>query len=124
MNEPGTESGNLTRMAILALGESLAADRASPAEEVRADVADLTASAAGSLETGTDEGTCREASVELLVEQPESWRADAAVLGAADDRFRAARLTPKEHREGAAVAATVPVVSGWTVVRFRRLPAR
>jgi hypothetical protein len=46
MNEPGTESGNLTRMAILALGESLAADRASPAEEVRADVAELTASAA------------------------------------------------------------------------------
>jgi dextranase len=85
---------------------------------------DLTGSAAGSWETGTEEGTCREATVELLVEQPEYWRADAAVLGAADDRFLALRLTRKEHREGAAVAATVPVVSGWTVVRFSRLPAR
>ena len=58
----------------------------------------------------------------MLVDKPGCWRAEAAVLGAADGRFRAVKLTRQRHREGVAVTVTVPVPSGWTVVRFSRLP--
>jgi dextranase len=82
---------------------------------------DLTGSPAGSWESGTDEGTCRGATVAMLVEDPGCWRAEAAILGAADGRFRTVQLVQQTHREGVAVALTVPIVAGWTVVRFRRV---
>jgi dextranase len=84
---------------------------------------DLTGSAAGSWQSRTGEGTCRQATVTLLLADPGRWRADAAVLGAADGRFQPVRLAQQPHREGVAVAVTVPVAAGWTVVRFcRRRP--
>jgi dextranase len=79
---------------------------------------DLTGSTSGSWQSGTDAGSCREAAVTMLVDEPERWRADAAILGTADGRFRAVELTRQRHREGVAVTVAVPVPSGWTVVRF------
>lgn len=79
---------------------------------------DLTGSTSGSWQSGTDAGSCREAAVTMLVDEPERWRADAAILGTADGRFRAVELTRQRHREGVAVTVTVPVLAGWTVVRF------
>jgi dextranase len=80
---------------------------------------DLTGST-GSWAAGTGPGACQEAEVTALVDDPAAWHADAAVLGVADGRFRPVRLEQKKHREGIAVAATVPLASGWTVLRLLR----
>jgi dextranase len=84
---------------------------------------DLTGSTSGSWLSGTDAGSCREAAVRMLVDEPERWRAEAAILGISDGRFRAVQLARERHREGVAVAVTVPVLSGWTVVRFSHASA-
>jgi dextranase len=80
---------------------------------------DLTGSA-GSWESGTAAGEGRQAAVTALVDDPAGWQAEAAVLGVADGRFRPVGAAPAAHRQGVAVTVTVPVASGWTVVRFRR----
>jgi dextranase len=101
-------------------GGSLFARVARGESFVAVSLIDLTGSPTGSWKSGTDTGKCQEAEVTALVDDPAAWQADAAVLGAGDGRFRHVPLRPKPHREGIAVAVAVPVVSGWTIVRFRR----
>ena len=81
---------------------------------------DLTGSADGSWSSGTRRGTCGSAEVSVLVESPEEWRAQVAVLGIDDGRFVDAEINIGIHREGRAVTISVPMESGWSVVRLQR----
>ena len=54
-------------------------------------VLDLTGSPAGSWQAPTDQGTCRQVSVTVLLAEPGRWTAAAAVLGRDGDRFHAGR---------------------------------
>lgn len=78
---------------------------------------DLTGSADGSWGSPTEPGTCREATITLLVDAPEQWSVEAAVLGDNSGRFHAIGHRERPHREGRAMEIHVPVISGWTVVR-------
>jgi hypothetical protein len=42
------------------------------------------------------------------------------VLGADDDRFGPIAAQQRAHREGTAIEDEVPVVAGWSVLRFTR----
>ena len=85
-------------------------------------IVDLTGSGDGGWSEPTARGTCRSVRVRVLVPEPERWRADGAVLGSGDGRFRSLPVTVAEHRQGRAVQVQVPVDSGWSVVRLLRPP--
>jgi dextranase len=79
---------------------------------------DLTGSRDGSWRSGTAHGAVHEVVVSVLVDVPERWRVQAAVLGQEDGRFAPFESTHVEHREGRALSCTVPIHDGWSVVRF------
>lgn len=81
-------------------------------------VIDLSGAPEGSWRHTSSAGNCREAVITVLVDSPEMWSAEAAVLGADGDRFIAVEAHEVVHREGRALTCTVPVVDGWSVVRF------
>jgi dextranase len=81
---------------------------------------DLTGSANGSWSSRTASGSCRSAEVTILVEEPETWRAQMAVLGFEGGRFLDVPTGVSAHREGRAVTCSVPLESGWTVLRLQR----
>jgi dextranase len=81
-------------------------------------VMDLSGATEGSWRHTSGAGQCREAVVTVLVDSPEKWRVQAAVLGANNDRFVALEAHEVAHREGRALSCMVPVVDGWSVVRF------
>jgi dextranase len=80
---------------------------------------DLTGSADGSWKSPTGVGRCREAEVSVLVNAPESWSAQVAVLGISGGRFRPRETTIGQHREGRSIRLRVPLTGGWSVVRLR-----
>jgi dextranase len=81
---------------------------------------DLSGSANGSWSEGTEPGTCRVARVEALVNGPENWQAEAAVLGRDGGRFTPMRTETGPHREGQALICEVPLVDGWSVLRLTK----
>ena len=81
---------------------------------------DLTGSSAGSWQSPTAPGDCSRLTVTVLLDEPGSWTADAAVLGRDGDRFEPVATVPRTHREGSAIEIEVPVVAGWSVLRLRR----
>ncbi len=81
-------------------------------------VIDLSGSDEGSWRHTSDAGSCREAIVTVLVDSPERWRVQAAVLGSSNGRFTVLESHEVPHREGRALTCTVPLVDGWSVVRF------
>jgi dextranase len=83
---------------------------------------DLTGSADGSWAAATGPGRCTEAHISALVDEPEWWGADAAVLGDGRAGFCPLRTAVGSHREGRAVRCTVPIVAGWSMVRLERRP--
>lgn len=87
-------------------------------ESVVVGVMDLSGATEGSWRHTSEAGHCREAVITVLVDSPEKWRAQAAVLGANGGRFVALEARDVVHREGRALTCTVPVVDGWSVVRF------
>ncbi len=84
---------------------------------------DLSGSSDGSWSEGTAAGTCTRARVTALVQEPERWRASAAVLGKGDGRFAPIPLQTAGHREGRALIAEVPIVDGWSVLRLEHIPS-
>ncbi|MGD0811795.1 MAG: glycoside hydrolase family 66 protein [Acidimicrobiales bacterium] len=83
-------------------------------------VVDLTGSVNGSWSEPTAVGRCQSVRVRALLDEPESWKADVAVLGRAGDRFTTVPFSVVEHREGRAAQLEVPLGSGWSVLRMTR----
>ncbi len=82
-------------------------------------VIDLSGSVEGSWAAGTERGVCESATVTALVDRPERWRAQLAVLGREGGRFQPVQLREVAHREGRAVACEVPLEAGWSVLRLQ-----
>ncbi len=81
-------------------------------------VVDLTGSVNGSWSEPTAPGRCQSVRARVLLDEPESWNADVAVLGRSGDRFTRVPFTVVEHREGRAAELEVPLGSGWSVLRM------
>jgi dextranase len=81
-------------------------------------VLDLSGATEGSWREPSQAGSCREAIVTVLVDAPERWRVQAAVLGANDGHFVPLDAHEVAHREGRALSCSVALVDGWSVVRF------
>jgi len=83
-------------------------------------VLDLSGSRSGRWSEPTQAGSVASVTLRVLLDHPEKWSADAAVLGAGDDQFtrRAGREVP--HRQGRALEVRLPLVAGWSVLRLRR----
>jgi dextranase len=83
-------------------------------------VVDLTGSLNGSWSEPTEIGRCPSVRASILLDEPESWNADVAVLGGLGDRFTSAPFNVVGHREGHAVRVDVPLASGWSILRMTR----
>ena len=83
-------------------------------------IVDLTGSVNGSWSEPTAPGRCQSVRARVLLDEPESWSADIAVLGRSGDRFTRVPFTVVEHREGRAAELEVPLGSGWSVLRMTR----
>jgi dextranase len=86
-------------------------------------VLDLTGSRNGSWSEGTQRGTVVEANVSILVDSPETWHADVAILGHDAGRFDAIDTVQCSLREGSGATCSVPLVGGWSVLRLARTRA-
>jgi hypothetical protein len=78
---------------------------------------DLTGSQHGDWTLGTDEGRCAKVDVEILC-SPEAWRVEVADLGTDEGRFAPVDCDTVTMREGRGIRASVPMVSGWSVLRL------
>lgn len=83
-------------------------------------IVDLSGSANGRWSEPTSPGRCRAVVGRLLLDRPELWSAEVAVLGQDGDHFVPVPLKVVDHREGLAAQVEVPVVAGWSVLRMRR----
>jgi hypothetical protein len=83
-------------------------------------VLDLTGSPAGSWQSPTAPGICRQVTVTVLLDEPKRWTAATAVLGQSEDRFVTVPAAPRAHREGSVIEIKMPVATGWSVLRLRR----
>lgn len=81
---------------------------------------DLTGSTDGSWSQGTAPGTCTLADVSVLVELPDQWHAEVALLGRDEGRFAPVELGETLLREGKGRTCSVPVNGGWSVLRLTR----
>jgi dextranase len=99
-------------------GGSLFARVVHGARSITVSLLDLSGSARGSWSEPTARGHCATADVSALVARPDAWRASTAVLGRAGGRFEPVGLRAAAHREGRALTCRVPLVDGWSVVRF------
>ncbi|HWD95632.1 MAG TPA: glycoside hydrolase family 66 protein [Acidimicrobiales bacterium] len=83
-------------------------------------VIDLTGSENATWSEVTLAGTLSKVTVRVLLDDPESWRADAAVLGADAGRFAPIVSSVASHRQGRAIEVDLPLIEGWSVLRLRR----
>jgi dextranase len=81
-------------------------------------VMDLRGSADGSWSSATAPGEQGEIEVVVVLEHPERWRTDVAVLGQDGGRFIPVTTESREMREGTGLVCRMPLVTGWSVVRF------
>jgi len=81
-------------------------------------IVDLTGSQNGRWSEPTAKGNVSSVTVRVLLDHPEKWRAEAAVLGAGGDRFAPLSVRDLPHRRGRAVEVNLPLVSGWSVLRL------
>ncbi|MGC9221536.1 MAG: glycoside hydrolase family 66 protein [Solirubrobacteraceae bacterium] len=100
------------------LGGSLFARVVQNSRTLAVSLLDLSGSKDGSWSSTTAGGTCAGAQVTALVQRPECWRAQVAVLGRNGGRFVPVPLTRVAHREGRAVRCQVPIAAGWSVLRL------
>jgi dextranase len=82
-------------------------------------VLDLTGSRSGRWSEPTQPGNVTSVTVRVLVDHPEGWIAEVAVLGGGD-HFAPAVVRDVSHRQGRALEAQLPLVAGWSVLRVRR----
>ena len=87
-------------------------------------VLDLTGSQNGRWSEPTPKGRAASVTVKVLVDHPGNWRAEAAVLGAGEDRFAAVLAKRVPHRQGGALEVELPLVAGWSVLRLDRSAGR
>lgn len=85
---------------------------------VAVSVLDLRGSIDGSWSSGTEPGPQDELEVVVLVERPERWRAQVAVLGSDEGRFAPVPTELRQMREGIGLVCRVAMRSGWSVVRL------
>jgi hypothetical protein len=79
---------------------------------------DLSGSDDGSWSTATKKGSCTSADVEVLLDAPETWLAEIAVLGRGQGRFVTADYVGTTMREGRGIRVSVPIDEGWSVLRL------
>ncbi|MGC2169174.1 MAG: glycoside hydrolase family 66 protein [Acidimicrobiales bacterium] len=56
----------------------------------------------------------------VLLDHPDTWRVDAAVLGSRNDRFFRIEPAIVSHRQGRALEMDLPLVEGWSVLRLTK----
>jgi dextranase len=83
-------------------------------------VLDLTGSENGKWSEPTRRGTVTNVTVRILLDNPSAWTTSAAVLGARDEHFVPVHSVVVAHRQGRALEVSLPVMSGWSVLRVRR----
>ena len=83
-------------------------------------VIDLTGSPNGRWAEPTDAGNVASVRLRVLVDRPDNWRAQAAVLGADNARFTPAPARQVAHRQGRALELDLPLVDGWSVLTLTR----
>jgi hypothetical protein len=83
-------------------------------------VVDLTGSENAKWSELTAAGKLSKVTVRVLLDRPESWRADAAVLGTLGGRFSPINSVVVSHRQGRALEVEIPLVEGWSVLRLAR----
>jgi len=83
-------------------------------------VLDLTGSQHGRWSDPTATGTVSSVRLTVLVDRPENWRVEAAVLGAGGNRFSPVLAREVKHRQGRALEVELALVSGWSVLRLKR----
>jgi hypothetical protein len=83
-------------------------------------VIDLTGSENAKWSESTPAGMLDQVTVRVLLDNPESWRADAAVLGAQNGRFAPIASAVVSHRQGRALEVELPLVEGWSVLRLSK----
>jgi dextranase len=81
-------------------------------------VLDLTGSENGLWSEQSQNGVAQMATVRVLLDDPESWRVDAAILGLNEDRFTPHDSKLVEHRQGRALEVELPLIDGWAVIRM------
>ena len=79
---------------------------------------DLSGSAHGEWTSGTKEGMCVAADISILVDEPSRWQAHVAVLGKNAGRFEPVSASTTPMREGNGLRVSVPLASGWSVLRL------
>ncbi len=89
-------------------------------EIVSIGVIDLTGSESTKWSERTAAGTISRVRVRVLLDHPDTWRVDAAVLGSRDDRFFRVESTIVSHRQGRALEMDLPLVDGWSVLRLTK----
>lgn len=83
-------------------------------------VVDLTGSENGSWSERTAPGRVRRATLKVLVDRPDAWHADAAILGHDEGRFTEIESRDVAHRQGRALQVELPLTGGWSVLRVKR----
>ena len=89
-------------------------------DRVTVGVVDLSGSRNGRWSESTARGSASSTRLLVLVDHPEKWHAEAAVLGAGGDRFAPCPAREASHRQGRAVEVELPLVDGWSVLRLTR----
>jgi dextranase len=102
------------------LGDSLFARIIRDDDLIVVSLLDLSGSEEGLWTSGTSEGQCDSANVDVLLGSPESWNVDVAVLGREQGRFEALDYVVASMREGGGIRVTVPIEEGWSVLRLSR----
>ncbi len=123
--EIGDENGSVTVEADAPVrpepvGGALFARVVHTESSVTIGVVDLTGSENGSWKKRTSPGYLRSATVHVLLDHPDVWVADAAVLGHGGSRFQEIAMTFVAHRQGRALQVELPLVDGWSVLRVTR----
>ncbi|HUW79009.1 MAG TPA: glycoside hydrolase family 66 protein [Candidatus Nanopelagicaceae bacterium] len=101
------------------LGETIFARVVHAEGLITVGVVDLTGSPNGSWSEPTEKGNVSSVTVRVLVDDPLHWRVEAAVLGASDERFSQILSSDVPHRQGRALEVELPLVGGWSVLRFK-----
>jgi dextranase len=123
--EIGDENGSVTISSEAPVrpepeGGSLFARVVHGEELISVGVIDLTGSKSAKWSERCAAGNISKVTIRVLLDFPETWRVDAAVLGSNGDRFFRLEPTVVPHRQGRALEVEVPLIDGWSVLRLTK----